>query len=149
MYLSSLIFFACGVIAIKPTKTILILASLKLNPFTWTFKFFRDQLEIILHMFWYTKSNAKHGKIKIPDFQIALNSICEEKVYLRTNDITFWALLFMVRPMLIFSIFSITDYINFYGSDSSLTTLTKLFSKTIHKKQSLVSTLTTLIYMKI
>ena len=44
---------------------------------------------------------------------------------------------------------SITDYINFYDSDSSLTTLTKLFSKTIHKKQSLVSTLTTLIYMKI
>ena len=102
MYLSSLIFFACGVIAIKPTKTILILASLKLNPFTWTFKFFRDQLEIILHMFWYTKSNAKHGKIKIPDFQIAVNSICEEKVYLWTNDITFWAHLFMGRPMLIF-----------------------------------------------
>ena len=33
-------------------------------------------------MFWYTKSNAKHDKIKIPDYQIAVNSICEEKVYL-------------------------------------------------------------------
>ena len=54
-------------------------------------------------MFWYTKSNAKHGKIKIPDFQIAVNSICEEKVYLWTNDITFWAHLFMGRSMLIFS----------------------------------------------
>ena len=54
-------------------------------------------------MFWYKKSNAKHGKIKIPDFQIAVNSICEEKVYLWTNDITFWAHLFMGRPMLIFS----------------------------------------------
>ena len=40
--LSSLIFFACGVIVIKQTKTILILASLKLNPFSLTFKFFRD-----------------------------------------------------------------------------------------------------------
>ena len=54
-------------------------------------------------MFWYTKSNAKHGKIKIPDFQIAVNSICEEKVYLWTNDITFWAHLFIGRAMLIFS----------------------------------------------
>ena len=40
-------------------------------------------------MFWYTKLNAKHGKIKILDFQIAVNSICEEKVYLGTNEITF------------------------------------------------------------
>ena len=40
-YLSSLIFFVCGVIFIKPTETILI-ASFKLNPFTWTFNFFRD-----------------------------------------------------------------------------------------------------------
>ena len=38
--LPSLIFFACGVIVIKPNKTILILASL--NPSTWNFKFFRD-----------------------------------------------------------------------------------------------------------
>ena len=45
--LSSLIFFTCGVIVIKPTKTVLISASLKLNSFTWTFKFFQDQLEII------------------------------------------------------------------------------------------------------
>ena len=102
-------------------------------------------------MFWYTKSNAKHDKIKIPDYQIAVNSICEEKVYLWTNDITFWAHLFMERPLLSFSkkSTSITDYINFYDLDSALTTLTKLFSQTIHKKQSLVSTLTTLIYMKI
>ena len=33
--LSFLIFFACGVIFIKPTKTIFILASRKLNAFTW------------------------------------------------------------------------------------------------------------------
>ena len=101
-------------------------------------------------MFRYTKSNAKHIKIKIPDFRIAVNSICEEKVYLWTNDITFWAHLFMEAYVDFFKkSTSITDYINFYDSDSSLTTLTKLFSKTIHKKQSLVSTLTTLIYMKI
>ena len=29
---------------------------------------------------------------------------------------------------------SITDYINFYDSDSSFTVLTKLFPKNIHKK---------------
>ena len=40
--LSSLVCFACGAIVIKPTKTILVLALLKLNPFTWTFKFYRD-----------------------------------------------------------------------------------------------------------
>ena len=80
--LSSLTFFACSVTVIKPTKTILTLASLKLNPFTWNFKFFRDLLEIISSLFCYTKWNAKHIKIKIPVFQIAVNSICEEKVYL-------------------------------------------------------------------
>ena len=81
------------------------------------------------------------------DFQIALKSIFEEKVYLWANDITFWVHLFMGRPMLIFSkrVFS------------SLTTsifMTQILHwlcwlKTIHKKQSLVSTLTTLIYMEI
>ena len=67
----------------------------------------------------------------------------------------------MGRPMLIFFFFqkstSITDYIDFYDSDFSLTTLTKLFSKTIHKKtilsvyphytdlhENIVSSLTTL-----
>ena len=45
--LSSLTFFACSVIVIKPTETILILISLKPNHFIWTFKFFRDLLEII------------------------------------------------------------------------------------------------------
>ena len=80
-------------------------------------------------MFRYKKSNAKHGNIKIPDFQIAVNSISEEKVYLWTNDITLWAHLFLGRLMLIFSkkSTSITDYINFYDSDSSLPTLIKLF----------------------
>ena len=101
-------------------------------------------------MFWYTKWNAKLGKIKTPDFQIAVNSICEEKIYLWTNDKTFWAHLFMGRPMLNFwkKSPSITDYINFSDSDSSLTKLNNLFSKTVPKKQSLVSTLTTLIYIK-
>ena len=62
----------------------------------------------------------------------------------------------MGRPMLIFSKknktkkgHSITGYINFYGSDSLLTTLTTLFCKNTRKKQSLVSTLTTLIHEKI
>ena len=83
--------------------------------------------------------------------KIPVNSISEE-VYLWTNDIKFSAHLFMGRPMLIFSKkdgFSITDYSIFYNSDLLLTTLTTLFCKTKHKKkQSLLSTLTTLIYMK-
>ena len=40
-------------------------------------------------MFWYTKSNAEHDKIKTPDFQIPVIYICEEKVYLWTYDIEF------------------------------------------------------------
>ena len=100
-------------------------------------------------MFWYTKSNAQHSKIKIPGFQIAVNSVCEEKIYLSTNDNTFAPFHGEAHIDFFKKSTSITDYINFYDSDLSLATLTKLFSKTIHKKQSLVSALTTLIYMKI
>ena len=30
-------------------------------------------------MFWYTKSNAEHDKIKTPDFQVPVIYICERK----------------------------------------------------------------------
>ena len=75
-------------------------------------------------MFRHKKSNAKHGNIKIPDFQIAVNSISEEKVYLWTNEGLSWGDLcwFFQKKST-----SITDYINFYDSDSSLPTLIKLF----------------------
>ena len=43
---------------------------------------------------------------------------------------------------------SISDYIHFCDSDSLLATLTTLFRKTTHKMYSLVTTLTTLIYIK-
>ena len=88
----------------------------------------------------YKKSNTKLGKIKTQDIQILVNSTCEEKVHLRTYDITFSGYLFMVRPILIFSkSSSITDYIQFYDSDSSFTTLATLFCKTAHKNTSFLS----------
>ena len=43
---------------------------------------------------------------------------------------------------------SISDYIHFCDSDSLLATLTTLFRKTTHEIYSLVTTLTTLIYIK-
>ena len=43
---------------------------------------------------------------------------------------------------------SISDYSHFYDSDLLLTTLTRLFCKTILKVDSLEATLTTLIYIK-
>ena len=88
----------------------------------------------------YKKSNTKRGKIKTQDIQILVNSTCEEKVHLWTYDITFSGHLFMVSPILIFSkSSSITDYIQFYDSDSSLTTLVTLFCKTAHKNASFLS----------
>ena len=53
-------------------------------------------------MFWYTKSSAKHDKIKMQDLQIPVNCIREDKVYPSTNDNTFSGQLFMGKPMLIF-----------------------------------------------
>ena len=81
-------------------------------------------------MFWYTKSNAEHDKIKTPDFQIPVIYICEEKVYLWTYDIEFSGYILMVRSMLAF--------LEVPQLTTSLTTLTTLFSKNSH----------TLIYMK-
>ena len=43
---------------------------------------------------------------------------------------------------------SITNYFQFYDTDSLLTTLTTLLCKTTHKRHSLVTNLTPLIYMK-
>ena len=85
-------------------------------------------------MFWFTKSKAKHDKIKTQDLQILVNYNCEEKFYLWTYDITFsgylswWGLcLHFLKKS------SITYYIQYYDSDLSLATLTTLFCKATHK----------------
>ena len=76
--------------------------------------------------------------------------LCEEKVYLWTNDITFLAHLFIGRHMLIFSkkvLPSLTISIFMTQIHHWLRWLS-CFPR-LHNKQSLVSTLTSLIYMKI
>ena len=95
------------------------------------------------------KSNVKHDKIKTQDFQAPAICICEEKVYLWTNDIIISGHLFM-GGLCCFSrrSTSISDYIHFYDLDLLLTTLTTLFRKTTLKMDSLETTLTTLIYIK-
>ena len=101
-------------------------------------------------MFWYTKSNATHDKIKMQDFLMPVNCICEQKVCPWTNDIIFLGHLFMGRSKMIFwkkVVPSLTTFIFTTQIRYWLHWLRCLARLNI-KIYSLVTTLTTLIYMK-
>ena len=100
-------------------------------------------------LFYILSRLVRNHIINHQDFQAPANCICEKKVCLLSNDIIISRHLFMGGLCCFFKkSTSISDYIHFCDSDSLLATLTTLFRKTTHKMYSLVTTLTTLIYIK-
>ena len=99
-------------------------------------------------MFWYTKSNAKHDKIKTQDFQISVNCTCEEKVYVLMTFIlrvpfhgkVYVDIFKKVVPSLI--------TFNFMTQIRHWLRWLRCFARLHIKIHSLVATLTMRIYMK-
>ena len=121
-----------------------------------TFKFFRDQLEIISYIYTnYIKSKSMLNRILSMTRQKHNTFRHLQTVFVKRKSIyelmTFnLRALFHGRLMLFFKkSASISDYIHFCDSNSLLITLTTLFRKTSLKMLlSLETTLTTLIYIK-